>query len=171
MAPFGTASVAIATTPTVVSTFFSHLFAKPSRRSEAKKSLASGGPGGGPENDLSYEEGLKLVRRFLDFSSHRGVEEVQAFTAMQVPTPHWVRREVVSIPEDTIASAAAILGKHLKSYGGGKGLELVGGERWWQVRGKELQGEWIEVSLPSGYKYTQCVRPCKPHVEDRKDAR
>lgn len=87
MPQFTTAAVAIATTPTVVSTFFSHLLAKPKRRSEAKKSIAAGGPGGGPENSLSYEEGLRTVRRFLDFSSHHGMEEVQAFTAMQVPTP------------------------------------------------------------------------------------
>jgi hypothetical protein len=30
---------------------------------------------------------LKLVRKFLDFASHHGVEEVQAFTAMPLPTP------------------------------------------------------------------------------------
>lgn len=98
MPQFSTAAVAIATTPTVVSTFFTHLFAKPKRRSQTKKSLADGGPGGGPENSLSYEEGLRTVRKFLDFSSHHGMEEVQAFTAMQVPTPReltgraWQRR-------------------------------------------------------------------------------
>lgn len=82
---FGTPSVAIATTPTVVATFFSHLFARKKRKTVSKQSLASGGPGGGPENELSYEEGLKVVRRFLEFASHHGVEEVQAFTAMRVP--------------------------------------------------------------------------------------
>lgn len=84
---FGTPSVALATTPTVLSTFFSHIFAKRKRHSSAKKSLEAGGPGGGPENQLSYEEGLKVVRRFIDFASHHGVEEVQAFTAMAVPNP------------------------------------------------------------------------------------
>jgi hypothetical protein len=85
MPQFGTPSVAIATTPTVISTFFSHLFARKSRKEKSKKSLTDGGPGGGPENELSYEEGLKVVRRFLEFASHHGVEEVQAFTAMRVP--------------------------------------------------------------------------------------
>jgi hypothetical protein len=84
---FGTPAVALATTPTVVSTFFSHFLSKKSRKGKAKKSLNEGGPGGGPEDELSYEEGLKLVRRFLDFASHHGVEEVQAFTAMPLPTP------------------------------------------------------------------------------------
>jgi len=88
MAPgFGTPAVALATTPTVVATFFSHILSRRSRSKAARKSLEEGGPGGGPEDQLTYEEGLKLVRRFLDFASHRGVEEVQAFTAMPVPTP------------------------------------------------------------------------------------
>lgn len=85
MPQFGTPSVAVATTPTVISTFFSHLFARKNRKSQEKKSLTDGGPGGGPENELSYEEGLKVVRRFLEFASRHGVEEVQAFTAMKVP--------------------------------------------------------------------------------------
>lgn len=90
--PFGTLSVALATTPTVVSTFFSHILSRRRRRSAARKSVADGGPGGGPEAQLSYEEGLKVVRRFIEFASHRGVEEVQAFTAMQVPTPReWIQ--------------------------------------------------------------------------------
>jgi hypothetical protein len=84
---FSTLSVALATTPTVVSTFFAHLFARPRRKSAARKSIAEGGPGGGPDDQLSYEEGLRVVRRFIEFASHHGVEEVQAFTAMQVPTP------------------------------------------------------------------------------------
>jgi hypothetical protein len=80
-----TPAVAVATTPTVVSTFFSHVLARRKRKSSSKESLATGGPGGGPENELSYEEGLKVVRRFLDYASHHGVEEVQAFTGMKVP--------------------------------------------------------------------------------------
>jgi hypothetical protein len=93
MPQFGTPSVAVATTPTVISTFFSHLFARKNRKAQSKKSLTDGGPGGGPENELSYEEGLKVVRRFLEFASHHGVEEVQAFTAMKVPNS---RRPFVS---------------------------------------------------------------------------
>ena len=84
---FGTPSVAVATTPTVVSTLFQHIFARGKRKNASRKSLSEGGPGGGPENELSYEEGLKVIRRFIDFASRHGVEEVQAFTAMVVPTP------------------------------------------------------------------------------------
>ncbi|ORY34887.1 Alpha/Beta hydrolase protein [Naematelia encephala] len=143
---FGTPSVALATTPTVVSTFFSHILSSRKRKAASRKSLAEGGPGGGPEDQLSYEEGLKLVRRFLDFASHHGVEEVQAFTAMTVPVPHWVRRKVMTIPQDTIERAESIMETHLSTYGtDGGGLNLIGGKRWWRVRGRELQGEWVEM--------------------------
>ncbi|WVQ66490.1 uncharacterized protein L199_004671 [Kwoniella botswanensis] len=146
---FGTPSVALATTPTVISTFFSHLFARNKRKSQSKKSLKEGGPGGGPENQLSYEEGLKVIRRFLEFASHHGVEEVQGFTAMWVPTPHWVRRETVTIPDIKLRAAEDILAKHLSTYGPegeqGGGLKLIGGEKWWRVRGRTLEGEWIEM--------------------------
>ena len=84
---FGTPSVALATTPTVVSTFFTHLLHSRKRSKQARKSLKEGGPGAGPEDQLTYEEGLKVVRRFIDFTSHHGVEEVQGFTAMPIPTP------------------------------------------------------------------------------------
>ena len=86
--------MALATTPTVVSTFFSHVLSSHKRKSAEKKSVATGGPGGGPESQLSYEEGLKVVRRFLDFASHHGVEEVQAFTGMGVPVPRKSRANV-----------------------------------------------------------------------------
>lgn len=69
---------------------------------------------------------------------------------MSVPTPHWFHRQVVKIPGGTIEKAAVILAKHLSSYGpdgaNGGGLKLVGGEKWWRVRGRKLEGEWIEVS-------------------------
>ena len=84
---FSTPSVAIATTPTVIGTFIRHFLALRKRKSATKKSLAEGGPGGGPENQLSYEEGLKVIKRFLEFASLHGLEEIQSFTAMAVPNP------------------------------------------------------------------------------------
>ena len=168
MSGFGTLSVAAATTPTVISTFFAHFFARPRRKKSSKRSLDQGGPGGGPENQLTYEEGLRVVRRFLEFASRHGLEEVQGFTAMAVPVPResrtlvlttprsqrscaidWVKRQTVVIPDDSIEQAANILADHLGSYGpeggSGGGLKLVGGSRWWRIRGRALEGEWIEV--------------------------
>jgi hypothetical protein len=62
----------------------------------------------------------------------------------------WVNRKVVAIPTSTITRAEDILEKHLGTYGPegktGGGVKLVGGSKWWRVRGRELEGEWIEVS-------------------------
>jgi hypothetical protein len=170
MPAYGTTSVAFAAGPTIVSTFLSHCVTWPTRHSRPRSAESSSTPPTSletlPGNQLRYEEGLNVVRRFLDFSSHHGVEEVQGFTAQPVPVPRksgpgnrppecfrgstdttgWVRREVVTIPESLINVAADILTRHLESYGpDGGGLKLVGGGKWWQVRGRELEGEWIEV--------------------------
>ena len=57
---------------------------------------------------------------------------------------------MVRIPETTITRAEDILSKHLGTYGPdgaeGGGLKLIGGDQWWRIRGRELEGEWIEVS-------------------------
>lgn len=88
MGGFGTTSVAIATTPTVISTFVSHILTRRKRRPKSKQGVPPHDPSeDAPTDDITYKEGLEVVRRFIDFSSHHGVEEVQAFTAMQVPTP------------------------------------------------------------------------------------
>lgn len=58
------------------------------------------------------------------------------------------------VPQDAITRAEDILERHLASYGregsSGGGIKLIGGRKWWTVRGKELEGEWIEVSHPTG---------------------
>lgn len=68
---------------------------------------------------------------------------MQAFTRQTVPSPHWVRTESVTIPEESLASAADAISQQL----GPKGLLRVGGVNWWQWRGppKDLKGEWIEM--------------------------
>lgn len=59
---------------------------------------------------------------------------------------------MVIVPEDTISRAEGIMEEHLGTYGpsgaNGGGIELVGGSKWWRVRGRQLEGEWIEVSTP-----------------------
>ena len=58
-----------------------------------------------------------------------------------------MKRDTVTIPDTNIGRAEEILTEHLASYGpNGNGIQLVGGSKWWRVRGKELEGEWIEVS-------------------------
>jgi len=125
-----TATVSMAVTPTVLSTFVSHyLNRKPLHQR--------------PTAHLSYDEGLHLIRSFLRFASHHSVEDLQAFTAQWVPHPQWVRVKDVEIPTDKLDEAATVLIKQL----GPDGLRKVGGKNWWQWRseGKPLAAEWIEM--------------------------
>ncbi|KAL4736481.1 hypothetical protein BDV11DRAFT_207602 [Aspergillus similis] len=128
-------SIGFALTPTVVSTLFSHY--------ANRKTLHNK-----PNVHLSYDEGISVIREFINFSSKRPIEYIQEFTAQRVPAPHWVRIERVSIAEEFLSESAALIIKQL----GPHGVAQVGGEKWWQWRGPsgdknngELRGEWIEM--------------------------
>jgi acetyl esterase/lipase len=96
-----------------------------------------------PTVHITYDEGIQIVRSFLYYASKHPVEDLQAFTRQWVPSPHWVRTESVTIPDEFLSSAATSVSKQL----GPKGVIRVGGEKWWQWRGpaEELKGEWIEM--------------------------
>ncbi|KAJ5175818.1 uncharacterized protein N7482_001695 [Penicillium canariense] len=96
-----------------------------------------------PTVHITYDEGIQIIRQFLRYASKHSVEDLQAFTRQWVPSPHWVRTEPVTIPEEFLSSAADALSKQL----GPKGIVRVGGEKWWQWRGPadDLKGEWIEM--------------------------
>ncbi|KAK1495440.1 hypothetical protein CTAM01_08569 [Colletotrichum tamarilloi] len=125
-----TTSVSLAVTPTVVSTLFSHYL----NRKTSKQ---------GPNSHLSYDEGLHLVRSFLEFASHHTVEELQAFTAQWVPHPQWVKVEDVEIPETELEKSAGLIEAQL----GPRGVRAVGGCKWWKWRKPQspLKAEWIEM--------------------------
>ncbi|TDZ44726.1 AB hydrolase superfamily protein [Colletotrichum trifolii] len=125
-----TTSVSLAVTPTVVSTLFSHYL----NRNPLKQK---------PTAHLSYDEGLHLVRTFLEFASYHTVEELQAFTAQWVPHPQWVKVEDADIPENQIVRSAGLIEAQL----GPAGVRAVGGRRWWQWRRPHspLKAEWIEM--------------------------
>jgi len=88
--------------------------------------------------------GLQIVRKFLEYASTHGVSDLQAFTAAHVPNPKWVLKSVVTVPDYNIDRAAELLLKALEMDP--KTMELVGGTKWWRMRGRDLTGEWIEVS-------------------------
>ncbi|KAJ5753366.1 Alpha/beta hydrolase fold-3 [Penicillium nucicola] len=96
-----------------------------------------------PTVHVTYDEGIQIVRQFLFYASKHPVEDLQAFTRQWVPSPHWVRTETITIPENFLSSAGDAIVKQL----GPKGVKRVGGEKWWQWRGpsEELKGEWIEM--------------------------
>ncbi|KAI1636962.1 hypothetical protein F4809DRAFT_359043 [Biscogniauxia mediterranea] len=125
-----TATVSMAVTPTILSTFLSHyLNRKPLKQR--------------PTAHLSYDEGLHLIRSFLSFSSNHALEDLQAFTAQWVPHPQWIKVEEVEIPEDKLAQSANALIEQL----GPDGIRRVGGRNWWQWRqpNRPLKAEWIEM--------------------------
>ena len=128
--PFNTLSVATAVTPSVIETYFSHYLNRGPLRQK-------------PTAHISYHEGLRLIRQFLDYSSKHAVEDLQAFTAQWVPTPTWARIQDSEIAPQFLERAANALHAQL----GWRGLEKIGGKTWWQWRRPEqpLRAEWIEM--------------------------
>ncbi|KAI5477577.1 lipase/esterase [Pseudohyphozyma bogoriensis] len=123
--------VAGSATPTFLSTFIKHfLYHRKTRK-------------GKPTSQLSYDEGLAIIARFLAVASKHPLNELQHFTANHVPVPRWVQRIKVEIPDSVVQDAAAVLRRQLAADP--DGLEKVGGARWWEFRGKPLSGEWIEM--------------------------
>jgi acetyl esterase/lipase len=96
-----------------------------------------------PTAHISYDLGLNVIRRFIEFTARHTVEDVQAFTAQRVPVPHWVRVEHVDIPAQLSKDA----GRHLIEQLGPKGVAEVGGTKWWQWRCNDelLRADWIEM--------------------------
>lgn len=64
---FNTLSVGAAVTPSVIETYFSHYLNRAPLRQK-------------PTAHISYHEGLKLIRQFLDYSSKHTIEDLQGFT-------------------------------------------------------------------------------------------
>lgn len=136
----GTLQVGANTTPTVIGTLFTHYLQKYSRKKKVKKTGVED-----PSLDLVYDEGIKVLRAFLEFAARQSLEETQAFTALYVPCPPYVRKQLVNIPQEAcIDRAEELLEKQLDSYGP-ESFKRIGGRRWWKVRGRELEGEWIEM--------------------------
>ncbi|OGE53522.1 hypothetical protein PENARI_c007G02233 [Penicillium arizonense] len=128
--PLNTFALGAALTPTVLHTLISHYLHRKSLHNK-------------PTVHITYDEGIQIVRQFLYYASKHPVEDLQAFTRQWVPSPHWVRTETITIPDEFLSSAGDAIVKQL----GQKGVARVGGEKWWQWRGpsEELKGEWIEM--------------------------
>ena len=125
-----TLQVGAAVTPTVLRVGISH-YTK--RKPRHKK----------PTAHISYDEGINLIRSFLNYASHKTVEDLQSFTAQWVPHASWVRTENVTIPEQQVNEAARVLIEQL----GEDGIDQIGGRHWWQWRRKDapLKAEYIEM--------------------------
>ncbi|GAA5865741.1 hypothetical protein JCM3774_004986 [Rhodotorula dairenensis] len=98
---------------------------------------------GQPRKELTYAEGVDIVKAFLEYAATHGVAELQRFTASKVPSASWVIKETVSVSQVSINEAAHLLRKALAADP--RTVNLVGGDQWWTLRGRALTGEWIEM--------------------------
>lgn len=62
---------------------------------------------------------------------------------MHVPSPNWIHITHATVPPSNIALAGQLLSKHFHDVY--SGVSDLGGENWWTLRGKDLEGEWIEM--------------------------
>lgn len=123
--------VLVSVQPTIWRTIFDHYF----NRGKIKDHPAL-------KSSLSYHLGLEVVRKFLSTISQHRVEEVQKFTTSALPTPSWISRKVLEIPEEFLNKAAA----SIKDALGEEDLQKqIGGEYWWQYRVENLVCEWVEA--------------------------
>ncbi|KJA29849.1 hypothetical protein HYPSUDRAFT_31857 [Hypholoma sublateritium FD-334 SS-4] len=133
--PVTTTSAAIHIAPVVVKTFLKHGKKKADRfaKSETREDV--------PQDDIFFDEAFHIVKAFIDMGTKNTVESLQAFTNTHVPAPYWAAVSPVTIPLSTCNAAADSL---IEWFGPEEIKLVVGGERWWQVRGLDgIDAEWV----------------------------
>lgn len=119
----------------LVKHYFDRLKKDPNRRGTL--------PGTGlRQEDVLYDEAFTIVKAFLNAASLHTVEELQGFSNTRTPSPPWVHVVRILVPMCSCDEAATYLIKAL----GGEDIarKLVGGVKWWQVRGiNGVDGQWI----------------------------
>ncbi|KAK0191165.1 alpha/beta-hydrolase [Armillaria mellea] len=129
-----TISSAVHITPVAIKTFFAH----GKRRAQKYK---NGDTGEDAKDDIFFDEAFHIVKAFIEMGTRNTIESLQAFTNTHVPAPYWASVSPVRIPLSSCNQAADIL---IDWFGPEELKQVVGGERWWQVRGLDgVDGEWI----------------------------
>ncbi|EEB91492.1 hypothetical protein MPER_10138 [Moniliophthora perniciosa FA553] len=131
--PVTTVSAAAHIAPVVVRTFFSHGKRKAIKYKNSEEEEAT--------DDIFFDEAFHIVKAFIDLGTNNTVESLQAFTNTHVPAPYWAAVSLVQIPLKSCNDAADVL---IDWFGPEELKRVVGGERWWQVRGLNgIDAEWI----------------------------
>ncbi|RPA84802.1 alpha/beta-hydrolase [Ascobolus immersus RN42] len=112
---------------------------------------------GTPHADLTYHQGVNLLRDFLDLCTDHIVEDLQALTSKDIPVPPNIHLERIKITKNFLDEAAEQLIEQL----GEDGIEQVGGREWWQWRDKSEKGEEVD------YLKAEWVET-KRHKEEKK---
>ena len=125
-----------------VKTFFKHFYDQARKAREDKHTE--------PTDELLFAEAFSIVRKFCDVATHDTVESLQSFTNTYVPPPPWATAVSVLIPLESCDAAAKVL----IDYFGPELETVVGGSKWWQVRGLAgVEAEWIAQT--SDWKLTK----------------
>ncbi|KAL1668009.1 hypothetical protein GGF50DRAFT_47259 [Schizophyllum commune] len=131
--PVSTLSSAVYITPTVIKTFAQH-----SKRKARK--FKDGDTEEDAKDDIFFDECV-VTASFIEMGTKNTVESLQAFTNTHVPSPYWAAVAAIQIPFHTCNQAADAL---IEWFGPEDLKRVVGGERWWQVRGLDgIDAEWI----------------------------
>ncbi|KAG6332273.1 hypothetical protein ID866_6813 [Astraeus odoratus] len=86
------------------------------------------------QDELLYDQAFNIVKVHLaGIRGGHSVEEVQAFANNRTPTPPWVHTVRLLVPVSYCDDAAKYL---IEALGGEEHAKrMVGGTKWWQVRG------------------------------------
>lgn len=132
-------------TPTVIRTFFKHFYDQARKDREDRHLEAT--------DELLFHEAFAIVKRFISLATNDTVEAIQAFTNTRIPTPPRATVVPVLIPMSSCDRAA----KAIIDYFGPEDIKnVVGGEKWWQVRGLNgVEAQW--VAMTSDWKKARIV--------------
>ncbi|KAI0265849.1 hypothetical protein BC834DRAFT_876659 [Gloeopeniophorella convolvens] len=130
-----TTSAAVYITPVVIKTFFQHAKRKQRRLREGKRGHEVA------TDDILFDEAYHIVKAFIELGTMNTIDSLQAFTNTHVPAPFWAAVAPIRIPLASCNTAADTL---IDWFGPDDLVKVVGGERWWQVRGLDgIDAEWI----------------------------
>ncbi|KAI0700770.1 alpha/beta-hydrolase [Cytidiella melzeri] len=129
-----TTSAAVHITPVVFKTFYKHVKTKGRKYKEGDHEAVA-------TDDVFFDEAFHIVKAFIELGTNNTVESLQAFTNTHVPAPYWAAVSPVLIPLSSCNKAADVL----VEWFGPEDLKcVVGGEKWWQVRGLDgIDAEWV----------------------------
>ncbi|KAJ3739568.1 hypothetical protein DFH05DRAFT_1513838 [Lentinula detonsa] len=130
-----TVSAAVHITPVVIQTFFKH------GKRRAQKFKNSVEEEEEALDDIFFDEAFHIVKAFIELGVRNTIESLQSFTNTHVPAPYWAAVAPIQIPLSVCNDAADVL---IDWFGPKELKHVVGGERWWQVRGLDgIDCEWI----------------------------
>ncbi|KAI0089132.1 alpha/beta-hydrolase [Irpex rosettiformis] len=129
-----TTSAAVHITPVVVKTFYKHFKTKGRKYTQGDREAEA-------TDDVFFDEAFHIVKAFIKLGTNNTVESLQAFTNTHVPAPYWAAVSPVQIPLFSCNKAADLL---IEWFGPKDLKHVVGGEKWWQVRGMDgIDAEWV----------------------------